>query len=233
MEKIKTLDVKRIELPGKKWEHVRDHPNMPGTPWIDLVITNVDLSFAPAADLIVKGVDLRNVHISNLHSHGVDLRHVTVDQLKTAGVLTNDRMLEISEDLLGWVKRARVDVPIVPDMHRQLALAIGKEGEYLPVDSEHESCHVLRNRAEWVVHLAGREGAALEDELRDARACDPLFIGSDSNREPVELAADLIHKTSYPSTTCLPAWKAPRAIARLQIQGLAWQVQRQINIISR
>lgn len=68
-------------------------------------------------------------------------------------------------------------VPIVPDLHRRVAEAVGRVGDALDMAYWH-TCDTIHCRAGWVIHLAGDEGAALESQFGPVLAAMKIYDAS-------------------------------------------------------
>ena len=77
------------------------------------------------------------------------------------------------------VERIIPDAPVVADIHRAVADAVGEHGEALDMQDWHSDCGTAHCRAGWAVALAGTEGAELENEYQTQLSAAAIYFASD------------------------------------------------------
>lgn len=83
------------------------------------------------------------------------------------------------------IERVVLGAPVIPDIHRAVADAIGERGERLGMSDWHHPCGTVHCRAGWVVALAGPAGAALELEYGTALAASAIYFASDLTMQTI------------------------------------------------
>ena len=153
------IDLRREPLDALVGEHI----DLRGVPWADLADAQVDLTDTTLAELADAGIDLRGVTVADLGEAMVDLHGVTLADLTAAGI-----------------QPLPADVPVVPDLHRQMAEAVGTAGEHLAMRDWHDPCGTVHCRAGWAVELAGEAGWNLQRRYGSTpTAATMIYLASD------------------------------------------------------
>ena len=152
-----------VDLPGAGLTDLRiAQVDLTGATLADLRIAQVDLTDEVLADVVAAGIDLRGATLADLAAAGVDLTGVTLDELTAAGI-----------------PPLPADVPVVPDLHEQMAEAVGTEGVHLNMGIWHHDCGTRHCRAGWAVVLAGEAGRTLERQHGTPTAAAMIYLASD------------------------------------------------------
>ena len=150
--------------------------DLDGVPWLDLWNSRarVRMEGVPLREIVAAGVVLARHYRSSLQDAGVDLRGVSWEELRAEGVLVFAS--EVSRQKLPSLP---ADVPVVPDLHRRMADAVGARGERLRMQNWHSDCITTHCRAGWAVVLAGEAGRTLERRYNTAEAAAMIYLASD------------------------------------------------------
>ena len=191
---------------------VRAGIDLAGTAWADLpwraqhgtlselVTAGIGLRGVSLAELADAGIELRSAQWADLADQGIDLRGLAVDDLVGLGIDLSDTVWY--ELAAAGIPPLPADVPEVPDLHQQMAEAVGTQGEYLAMHTWHRACGTRHCRAGWAVVLAGEAGWELERWYGTATAATMIYLASDPD---------------YP----LPCWHQSDADALASIQEAA------------
>lgn len=77
----------------------------------------------------------------------------------------------------------QTNIPVIPDIHKRLAAAISDQGCSIEMNQWH-SCKTTHCRAGWVIHLAGKEGYALEKATSSVFAAMQIYRASGYDISP-------------------------------------------------
>ncbi len=133
--------------------------NLTGADLTGADLTKADLTKADLSGAYLSGADLTKADLTNANLTGTDLTKADLTKADLTGV--------------DWG-----DAPLVPDLHRRVAEAVGPEGAALDMAEWHQPCGTTHCRAGWAVELAGPEGKALEDKLGPGKAGALIYARS-------------------------------------------------------
>ena len=144
----------------------------------DLEFADLKGAYLKGADLEgadLKGADLKGAYLKGAYLKGAYLEGADLEFADLEGAYLKGAYLK-GADLEG----ADLKVPSIPKIHQAVYKAASIDGA-LDMSSWH-TCKTTHCRAGWVVTLAGKAGAALEDKIGTAGAAYQIYRKSDPDR---------------------------------------------------
>jgi hypothetical protein len=156
----------------------------------DAVLRGVDLFGARLSEALLAGADLSDAALGHARLYRADLRGT---KLRGASLFRADlSCADLAEaDLTDagirhaiWTGANLTGVtglpvaPVVPDLHKQIAEAVGQDGENLDMLDWHHPCGTTHCRAGWAITLAGDAGEWLESKFGGSTAGALIYWAS-------------------------------------------------------
>ena len=140
----------------------------------DANLTGAKLTGADLAGAKLTDADLTDADLADANLAGAKL---------TRAKLTRAKLTDANLADLGF------EIPVVPDLDRLVAEAVGARGERLDMQRWHNGCGTTHCRAGWAITLAGDAGKALEQRVGPSVAGALIYFAS-TGRPPPNFFAD-------------------------------------------
>lgn len=123
---------------------------------------------------------MKTIHLTDQIRASREIYQREAQSIEGMSAATMARVLSmLSDDTLASVNIA---VPVVGDLDRKVAEAVGKDGESLDMGRWH--CGTTHCRAGWAITLAGEAGAALESKVGPEMAGRLIYEASTGRMAP-------------------------------------------------
>ena len=140
-------------------------------------LTGADLTGARLTDADLTGARLTGARLTGARLTDADL----TDADLTDADLTGARLTD-----LGF------EIPVVADLDRKVAAAVGDGGEHLDMGHWHHACGTTHCRAGWAITLAGEAGKVLEQRVGPSVAGALIYFASTGRPPPNFFTSDAV-----------------------------------------
>ena len=170
-------------------------------------LRGADLGGAYLRGAYLRGADLRGADLGGANLGGAYLRGANLGGANLGGA--NLEGASFGDLLAG--------IPVVPDLDKRIAEAVGESGEHLDMGNWHQPCGTTHCRAGWAIALAGDAGRDLERRMGPDVAGSLIYLASTPRRKipdfyaSNEAALEDIRKCAVESATASES-AAPQAV---------------------
>ena len=157
-------------------------------------LTDADLTGADLAGAKLTGADLTGAKLTGANLTDADLTDADLADANLAGAKLTRAKLTDAKLTGADLTRANLadlgfEIPVVPDLDRLVAEAVGARGERLDMQRWHNGCGTTHCRAGWAITLAGEAGKVLEQRVGPSVAGALIYFAS-TGRPPPNFFAD-------------------------------------------
>ena len=138
----------------------------------DANLTGAKLTGADLAGAKLTGADLTGAKLT-----GADITRADITRADLTGARLTD---------LGF------EIPVVADLDRKVAAAVGDGGEHLDMGHWHHACGTTHCRAGWAITLAGEAGKVLEQRVGPSVAGALIYFASTGRPPPNFFTSDAV-----------------------------------------